>query len=578
MRHRIFILLLSITLILSVFMVRLLWLQTFATHVPQSVLQRGQSIVLDDGRADFYDRHMTALTGQTVSALAIFPLHEAERAGEEQLAAVANILDVEFESFVDYLNQLQSPVLWAKRLDDTQITALKDIDVPGLTVVPTKVRYEPPFVAAHLLGFVSQHPERIKQHYEKKLQNGTVALDSVIGASGLELSLDEMLHGVEPTTLTLYTDAQHRLLQGLQMRMQRPQRHKYPLKAVLTIDKHMQQRIEALFDTLNVREGAVVVLDASNADVVAMASRPQFQPNDVHLAEKNWANKALQAVAPGSIFKTVVAAAALEGRYVTPHEIFQCNGSYGHRSLGTYRLRCWHKAGHGALTFEQAFAASCNVTFAEVMERIPSHELQYVAAKLGVGQAVGWEKEIKQFYGEEVGQLFASGTRQDDAGVRAQTAIGQRDVMMTPLQAANLVVTLLHDGEVKRPRVVQSLRYSNDKMMRSFPRQKLVERHKGISAKTTRTLRHWMEETVAFGTGQMLKQATWQLAGKSGTAEQDSGSYRTLNQWFIGYGPVQSPRYAVAVLVQGKEHELGDSHRATAMFREIMNTLAETSV
>lgn len=595
MKRRIFISLLSVSFVFIVFIIRLFWLQTFATHVAanehvhilrQSVLQRGQQLVIDDGRAGFYDRHMNVLTGKTVPSLAVFPLHEVDRPSEQQLGAVAEILHVKPEQFVRFVSRLQQPSFWPVRLTDIQIKTLEAIDVPGLLVVPAKVRYEPPYIASHLIGYVSQHPERIKQRYEEKLRSGRLAIDSVIGASGLELALDDMLHGVEPTTLTMYTDGQQRMLRGLQTRIQYPRNGNYPLKAVLTIDKPIQQHIEALFEALRVHNGAAVVLDVSNADVVASVSRPQFRPDDIHLADNDWANKALQAAVPGSIFKLVVAAAALEGGYASASDVFHCNGSYAHRSLGSYRLACWQKAGHGSLTFEQAFAASCNVAFAQVMERIPSHELQLVATKMGLAQPIGWatqhdanrHQRLLQFHGEEAGQLFAYGTPQDDVGVRAQTAIGQRDVMMTPLQAANLVVTLLNDGEVKCPRVVSSLRFNHGRIMRSFPKKRLIARHKGISAKTTRTLRHWMEETVTYGTGSMLKQAKWPLAGKSGTAQVSSEGGGKVNQWFIGYGPVQKPQYAIAVLVQVEANDRVTSHRATELFREIMNGLAERNV
>lgn len=593
MKHRIFIILMLITLMLSTLIVRLFWLQAFESHaaaysndiVQKSVLQRRQSLVLDDGRADFYDRNMHALTGKKEPSLAIFPLHEADRADEQQLRAVAKSLNVKLESLMNYLDRLQQPELWPERLNDVQIATLQALKAPGFIVVPSKVRYVEPYIASHLIGFVSQHPERLKQRYAEQLQNGRLTIDSMIGASGLELSLDSMLHGVEATTLTLYTDAHNRLLQGLRTRIQYPQHDRYPLKVVLTIDKHIQQHIETIFETLNIHEGAAVVLDASNADVVSLVSRPQFQPDHIHLTDNNWSNKALQAMVPGSFFKAVVAAAALEGRHVSSSEVFQCHGSYSHRSLGAYRLPCWNKAGHGKLTLERAFAQSCNVAFAQVMERIPTHELQLAAHKLGLAQQIGWGKlpdkhqkqHILQFYGEEAGQLFAPGTPQDDVGVRAQTSIGQRDVLITPLQAANLVVTLLRDGEVKRPRVVQSLRYNNNRLMRSFPTQTFIKRHKGISTRTARALRHWMEETVASGTGSMLNSAHWQLAGKSGTAQWTARGRQMLNQWFIGYGPVQSPRYAVAVLVQREGSEADHHHVATELFGQIMNALAERS-
>jgi cell division protein FtsI/penicillin-binding protein 2 len=153
-----------------------------------------------------------------------------------------------------------------------------------------------------------------------------------------------------------------------------------------------------------------------------------------------------------------------------------------------------------------------------------------------------------------------------------QTAIGQRDVRVTPLQAANLVVTLLNQGEVKSPRVVQSMLFQNDRLLGKFQEHTLIPGRNGISAKTAKQLLAWMTDVVDYGTGKALQQARWHVAGKSGTAQVKTGPDSTDNQWFIGYGPVEQPRYAVAVVVQNVP--ASGRNKSLPLFQEVMDILS----
>lgn len=579
-------------LLISMITGRLFWIQVVDSHsfsarninlVQHSVLQRAKGIILDSGRADFYDRQMKPLTGTVVQVLAIFPVDPPYRL-EQQMSILANVLGVSREDWMNYIHQLKEPQLWSGfhhslnpvHLTPKQVETITSLNLSNIHVVPYKSRYSKPFLASHLIGFIGQNPQRIEEQYKELVHKGILTANSIMGASGLESTLEPFLQGVDKTSISLFTDGKNRALEGLKVRMNSPTNPFYPLKVITTIDKSIQTEIEAAIDHMNIQQGAVVVLDTENADIVSMVSRPQFDPNHVNMSVGNWGNKSLKAAVPGSVFKTVVAAAALEGGWVNPRELFQCNGS-----LGKYDLSCWKEGGHGQITFEQAFAQSCNVTFATMIERIPSSFIEKTAEKLGLLQRVGWSSDswasatnLAQLDAEEKGKIFAPETPKNDGGVRAQTSIGQRDVMLTPLQAANLIVTLLHDGEVKSPRSVKEMRYHNDGLFLPFHEKVLIPRSKGVSRHTARTLLHWMEHVVSDGTGQALQQSDWRLGGKSGTAQADIKGEKHENQWFVGYGPVDQPKYAVAVLVQTNNQK--HTHLAKNLFKEVMNVLANS--
>ncbi|MNZ79760.1 Penicillin-binding protein 4B [compost metagenome] len=320
------------------------------------------------------------------------------------------------------------------------------------------------------------------------------------------------------------------------------------------------------------KEGAVVVLDAEQGDVIAMVSRPFYDPSHVNVKDGSWSNRAVKAATPGSIYKLVVAAAALEEHVTSPDEVFHCSGHYD-----KYGLACWKTGGHGDITLSEGFAKSCNVVFATLGERLSAESISKTAHKLGLNEQIGWHDKsfldgspLYQMDQEEAGRTFYDMSKVD-GGALAQTAIGQRDVLMTPLQAANLVVTLLNQGEVYSPRLVSTILFKDGSTLADLPAQKYFSKEGKIQPKTAKLLLSWMRQVVTDGTGRTLVSAKWPLAGKSGTAQVIHNGEARNNQWFIGYGPVGKPKFAVAVLSQNRPTH--SEHQAIEIFRSTMNIL-----
>ncbi|MBP1989911.1 peptidoglycan D,D-transpeptidase FtsI family protein [Paenibacillus eucommiae] len=591
-KRRMFITLLILTLLLACIAGRLFWLQFLSPHiytdqkkdiVRNSVIQRQKSLVLTTGRGNIYDRKLRSLTGEPIIALAVFPDKSNQQKDENRAKQLAAILKTDEESWTAFVQASKVPRLWSAdnngiptSLTKEQAQDIESLQLSYSKVVYSEIRYPDSMTAKQLIGFIGENPERIAQTFTDQLASGELTLASKIGGAGLEKTFEPWLRGVGATSISYFTDNANRMLEGLGMRLIKPSNSHYPLKVITTIDMDIQQKIEALMDKLKVKEGAVVVLDAEQSDIRVMASRPAYNPDHIDLKENNWSNHALKAMTPGSIFKTVVAAAALDEGVVKPDETFNCEGA-----LGKYGFTCWKKEGHGHLTLEEGFAESCNIVFAEVMKRLSSKQLELYARKLGLLTEQGWSGssrkygQLEQLDAEEKGQLFASETPEDE-GVRIQTAIGQRDVRMTPLQAANMVVTLLHGGEVFAPRVATDIRYQTDQTLLRFPVKKVNnKKNQRVSAAASRKILKWMETVVTDGTGKGLQGGTWELAGKSGTAQVRVGEQEKVNQWFIGFGPTSSPKYAVAVVV---EHAgLREENKAIPLFKGIMQILADSA-
>lgn len=586
-KRRIFIMLLGLVSAMAVLAGRLLWLQTVqevsrpastVDLVRQSVLQREQRLLLDTGRGDFYDRNGVPLTGEIYSALLVFPEAEGARTDEAEAQAMGRLLGTEPGAWVRFRQGLAVPRFWTEEgsnrplpLSDPAASAIRKLEPAGVAVVPVKQRYKPPYSAAQLIGYIGQDPERVSAEFLPMVKAGRLTSDSLIGAAGLEKSFQPFLNGLGGTFLSLYTDSLNRPIPTIGYRRHAPDNPYYPLKIITTLDAGLQAGLEKLADEAGLKDGAIVVLDARTGEVAGMVSRPEFSPDSVNPADRGWANQALLEAAPGSIFKTVVAAAALEAGAVRPDERFECKGAWG-----KYHFTCWKKEGHGSLTFRQAYAQSCNIVFGQVMLRLTSEQLEEAARKLGIGIPAGWAGRLLQDSGfhqldrEDSGTIWAAAASREDEGAKLQTAIGQRDVRMTPLQAANMVVTLLNGGTARSVRAVKEVRYGTDRVLASFP-EKRLSAEPGLSKGTSETLLQWMRDVVASGTGTALKSAVWHLAGKSGTAQVPAGGADLYNQWFIGYGPVETPRYAAAVVSLRQQ---ASGPEAVLLFRQVMDLLA----
>lgn len=589
MKRRMFIMLVLISSIVLFIGGRLFWIQIltatrFASRnvdlVSQSVKQREQTIELNSGRGVIVDKNEIPLTGKWVKALVITPLEQHFRGNNAEWTKLSSIIGTSAEQWQQRMNSLNHPDFWRQAgekepmaLSNSQAAAITALKLPNVQVMPYFQRYREDQTAEHVIGYIGQNPQRTKLMYADQIKKGEMQPTAIIGAAGLEKTFEAYLRGVGDTSVSFFTDAKKRPLSGLQMRLVRPDSPYYPLQLVTTLDSTLQQRIEAYLEREHVHEGAVVVLDASNANIVSMASRPQFNPNRIDLSNNNWGNHALKAVTPGSIFKTVIAVAALEEHVVDLDEHFECDGE-----LGKYGLSCWLKGGHGSITIEEAYAESCNVTFAKIAARLTAEQIEKYARALGLHQTIGWEglstldgSLLKQLDSEEAGQVFTTLANGNDGGIKAQSAIGQRDVLVSPLQAASMVVTLLNNGKLQAPKVVERVNYANGDTMTQF-KGKSISTEVTISAQTSKLITKWMQKVVEDGTGKSLQSAKWKLAGKSGTAEILKQGRKLNNQWFIGYGPVDNPRYAVSVVVENTNGSKG--HQATKVFKGVLDIIA----
>jgi penicillin-binding protein 2 len=532
-------------------------------YAHKALEQRSIKVVLEDiPRGDILDRNLKSLTGSGLQhKIVVFPSIMADpQQATEQLASILNIDSKEVAK--EFANG--SGILsYTPNVEQMRKIKEQKWDGGAITVLPVQYRYQGESLATHLIGHLGSVSSQEMLEQLNTESNKTYQLSDQIGQMGLEKFYESQLKATQPERLLrIVTDAAGTMLAGMGMKLEINQLDPGRQHVVTTIDYKIQSTVEKVMDKYIAR-GAVVVMDVNNGDVVAMASRPNFSPanvaNTLNTASADtFIDHCTSLYQPGSIFKVVIAAAALEEGIVTLDSTFVCLGE------NAELVNCWNHTGHGPITFEQAFAESCNPVFAELALKLgPERVIEY-ASKFGLDKQsiIGYPVPLDS---RQNLQLIAKPFNLVNSG------IGQGPVLTTPMQVTSLMNTIVNDGTYMPPRVVRELRQADGTTTERFAPG---NSYRAISSHTAAELRQLLSLAVKEGVGKKAMVSDIGSAGKTGSAEV-YGQHQ-VNAWFCGYAPVNKPSYVVTVLV-----EQGESGGETAapIFKEIMEkTLAPASV
>lgn len=535
---------------------------------------QSREILLKSGRGKILDRTGKAWVGENKDRLLLFPQKRQQlQRKKKSLEKLAHIIGYSHNNLERLLSRIEYPMILGKEsgqelvLNNQQKQQIKKLHLSGVMIVKTDNRFSYPRTASQVLGRVIRNPFFVQEKYAKGLAQGRYSLQSRIGYSGLEESFESFLHGSTEKILAYLQTRKGQPLTGAKLKVVEKEEKKKsdPFTVVTTLDQELQAQVEQLLQQYHVKDGAVVVQEIQTGDVLALSSAPLVdvvQPKE----ENPWDNRALMEATPGSIFKIVVALAALEEGIVHAKTPYYCKGELDH-----YHLKDEKKGGHGHETFGEAFAQSCNVMMGSVANKLSGERLEEYAKRLGLGQKIIWSGKVfnqpmQQMLQEHTGLIFASQKDKKDAGAVTQSGIGQRGVKITPLQAANMVTALFHQGKALSPRLVSEIRDASGKVAFRFP-IKMLSTSKPLHQKTTKRVQEMMEMVVNEGTAKSIKKSSWPLAGKTGTAQIGKKNDR-YNKWMIGYGPTTKPRYSVSVLIGDTANS--DDVRAKKIFARTM--------
>ena len=551
-----------ILLIFMGFICRLAQIQLFATtsfsraHVnliTQSIAQRTSQLVINNGRGILLDRTgKVKLNDVEQPVLVLFPFLKKRQWPVEKVSQIIHVPAPEIMMAIQHAEQ---PFVFkgqSVKLTEEQVKRINQLHIVGVQAL--KVR-EPSkdWSGSYVLGTTKENPTEIQKLYPNLLKDGNLTIRTPIGVLGMEKAYDPFLLSKNETKLLYHTSASGDPLFDKSIRVSsKTSTEYYPLKVKTTLDTHIQKLAEHIASKYGLQQGGVVIVDAVSSELLSMVSLPKM---DIHHPFAN-GNHMLEAQYPGSVFKIVTTAAAIQNNLVNNEERFNCNlNPYG-TGNGERRL--------GSLNFEDSFARSCNYTFATLANRLMSTDdqaLTHFSQALGLTGKVGWTDDVfhlqnfQQFPDEESNVIWKKGTDRDNAKAIAQTAIGQLNVRLTPLSVANMMATISRGGEKQSVRSATEVDYNqpNGVKLTTFPKEKLGD--SWLEPYTILRLQALLRDVVQDkkGTGHILADTLYAVAGKSGTAETDQGH---TNEWFAGYFPADDPKYAMVVV--NLNHHSGD--------------------
>ena len=495
-----------------------------------SIKQRSVEISLNSNRGVIFDRNLQPLTNEEKTKTLIIS-KDLLLNNKELMENVKENMKLSTKDFLSLLKGRSS-------LLRIPINEEIEIDENNSFIVDMISRYPNDNLLSHVIGYVNKAENR--------------------GETGIEKVYDEFLNVTDKESLFVEYDKSRTMILGGAFYADNNLSSEDPAGVQLTIDKDLQLKVEEILDEEKLK-GAVVVADVKTAEILALASRPNFNQGTIedYLFSDDMAlyNKAIQvSYPPGSIFKIVVLLAALEENPDYIDHRFFCKG---YEEINNLRINCNNIHGHGKISLKDGFAKSCNSVFIQMGKEIGSEKVIDMAKRLGFGDKIniGLLEEVKgnlpegnELLGPAIGNI----------------SIGQGEIETTPLQVTNMLLTIANNGIQKDMTIVKGITSKDGRMIKAFNK---VEDEKVINMDSINIVQELLEEVMETGTGKSLDLSEiGGSGGKTGSAEAYFKGKPTVHGWFTGYYPKENPEYAITVLVEGAN---SGSKSAAPIFEKI---------
>ncbi len=445
---------------------------------------------------------------------------------------------------------------------------------PGIEMREAWTRsYRQEIIAPHVVGVIGPIPEEEVDLWRAQGYSG----DEMVGQMGLERWGEPHLAGERGGRLEILTQ-KGQLVAVLAEASSRESSSLYT-----TFEREFQKEVQ---DILGQKLGAIAVIEAQTGRVLALATYPTFDPNPFATGISDWQWQGLQAdyrrplvnratqgtYPPGSVFKVVTMTAGMEDGGLTAASSFLCRGTW--TGLGPeWPKTCWLRSGHGNVPLDKALTVSCDITFYQVglmLNGLDQEVLPAYARKFGFGARTG--VEVEENAGLVPDPAWKIQTRGEGwaPGDTVNLAIGQGELLVTPLQVATMMAAVGNGGTLYRPQVVEMIAADPGSPDWSF--EPAVVAELPIGAENLDVIRDSLHKvtSTSYGTAyQAFEGVGLSVAGKTGTAE--SGQ-QNPHAWFAGYAPAEDPEIAIAVIV---EHTGEGSTYAAPLFRKVVEAYFE---
>lgn len=441
------------------------------------------------------------------------------------------------------------PIIIARDMEHERLAYLEEnrLSLPGVvSIVESKRFYAEDIGSPHIFGNIGEVTA------EEQLQEPDLNTGDLTGKSGLEKEYDKELQGIKGVEY-LRVDAR-----GKEIGVYDVNRNVLPIHGSdlhLAMDYKLQQFADSMLEG---QRGALVAIDTRTGGIIALASKPDYNPGDLagKIEPEIW-NKLLNdeshplfsrsvqsTYPPGSVYKIIAAVAALDEGIITPQWKVNCPGYF---KLGRRTIHCWNADGHGTVDLKNAIKGSCNVYFYQLGLKIGLETWTKYSRMFGFGEKTNIDipNESKGLVPsiEYFNKIF--GKNGWTKGNLANLAIGQGELLTTPLQIAQFAMILANKGVYYQPHFVESIYQYNTKKSISYPiNTKYVA---GVSYETYDFIHQGMREVMNGGTGWLGKVKDIEMAGKTGSAQNPHGD---THAWFMAFAPYENPEIAIAVLVE----------------------------
>jgi penicillin-binding protein 2 len=523
-------------------------------------------IPVDGPRGTIFDRNGVVLVTDRIS-FDVAVVYQELKNREKLVRLLMGMLKVGRRDIEDALENAASrpyaPVTIVEDIDKEKAFTLEEesFDIRGLVIQTKSVRnYIYKNVGAHVFGYLSE----VSEEELLALKEYGYRMRDLVGRDGIEKYYDKYLAGTDGG-LQIQVDNKGRQVRTLGV--------KEPVKGKdlhLTIDINLQAICDKALDG---KAGAAIIMDPNTGEILALSSAPGFDPNIFIRSEDSsdrmklmkdrreypLFNRAVSGIyPPGSVFKVVIASAALETNRISRNTIFNCSGLY---TLGNARFACWKEGGHGPQNVVEALMNSCNVFFYNTGRVLGVDNIEHFARLFSFGRRTGLDlpDEAK---GIVPGRLWKKAIKKDTwyEGDTINYSIGQGYLLVTPIQVLEMMAVMANKGSIVTPYIVKSIDTTDIANVNKYSI--------GLKADTIGAVREGLYKVIngENGTGKRARVEGVSIAGKTGTAQNPLG--RT-HAWFSGFAPFENSKVCLVVFLEhGGKGGLEPSEMAKEIFSE----------
>lgn len=534
------------------------WLSTKASE------QQTREIPIEPKRGTIYDANMKELA-VSVTKYTVWCKPVEVKDKKDVAEKLASVLDKEEEEVSKLVNKKNTALVRIQRwIDDETATKIRDLSLSGIWVAEDNQRYYPyGNFAAYVLGHT--------------------AADST-GIAGIEMQYNSKLQG-KAGKLIVSTDASGREIpQGSETYYEPVQGNGLVLTIDEVIQHYAEKAIEKAYEVTGAKRVNVIAMDPKTGDILAMASKPDYDPNDSRTAiypyyqelleeysdkEKingyyaMWRNPLINdTYEPGSTFKLITSSASVEEGVVSDKDKFVCTGSV---TVGGRKIKCWrHYRPHGEQTFAQGVQNSCNPVFVELSNRLGVSKFYDYIEAFGFKSKTGIDLP-----GEAKGIIY---NEKNVGPVELATMSFGQSISVTPIQLITAISAIANDGELMQPRLVKGYTDNKGNVIEEIAPKSV---RKVVSEETSKKMLEIAQSVVSDGGGKTAYLPGYRLGGKTGTAQKVVDGVYAQGKYicsFVGIAPTDDPQIVVLATVdEPTEGSLFGSTTAGPIIKEIMS-------